>query len=403
MPVYEYSAYDTGGRSRTGIIDADSERAARHKLRGQGLFAFALRETDARSRPGRGRLVFSRVKKEEIFAFTRQLATLLEAGIPLVTALEALQQQNTAAGLRTVLVDLKEVVREGGSFSSALARHSSLFSPVYINMVRAAEASGTLGLVLERLADLGEQQLLLAGRVKAALVYPLFMTVIGTLILFALLVFVVPGITEMFVEMQAALPRPTVILMAVSDALRRIWWLLAIIPVAGLLAGRILLRRPAGRRKLDTLLLRLPLFGAIVRRLVLARFARTAGGLLQSGVSLPHSLRIVRNVVNNAPVAAAIDHAIEEVERGRGLAAALADSPWFPAMVIQMLAAGEKSGGLDTMLLKVAKTCEQESETRITALTALLEPVMILVMGGVVGFIVLAILLPVFEMQQLIR
>ncbi len=401
MPVFEYAAYDAAGRKRTGIVDAESDRAARQKLRGQELFAYELRP--ARKSAGRRWRLTGRVSREEVWSFTRQLATLIEAGIPLAVALDTVQRQPQSPQLHAVIADLKERVREGDSFSAALAAHPTLFSPVYVNMARAAEASGALGTVLERLADLGERQQQIAGRLIAACVYPLFMAVIGTLILVALLCFVVPDITAMFTEMHAVLPWPTRLLMAVSDAVRRVWYVGLLVPVILAGAWRWARHRPGFRRWFDELLLRLPVVGPLLRQLVLARFARTAAGLLASGVGLPHCLRIVRNIVNNAVVAAAVDRATTAVEEGGSLAAALEAEPWFPPMLVQMIAAGEQGGRLDGMLAKAAAAYERSAETRITAVTALFEPVMIVVMGGIVGFIVLAILLPIFEMQQLIR
>lgn len=402
MSVYHYSAYNRSGKTINGVIDSESLTAARQKLRGQGMFPISIEEGSGERR----RLAlpsFSKVGAEDVYGFTRQLATLLGAGIPLVEALASLQRQITNATFQTVVANLKETVREGASFTRALKKYPAIFSPVYANMVQAGEASGALDLVLERLADFGEQQQILGHRVRAALIYPIFMTVIGSLILFGLLAFVVPGITEMFTEMNTALPWPTVALIGVSQLLARGWWLVAALLIGAIVAVRLALRQARGREVWDQLRLSLPIIGPLGQRLALARFARTTGGLLQSGVSLLQVLTIVRNIVNCAPIALAIDQAAEKVQHGRSLSEALAQSPWFPPMVLQMLSAGEQSGTLDRMCDKIATAYERETETKITALTALLEPVMILIMGLAVGFIVIAILLPIFGMQQLIR
>ncbi len=401
MPVFEYAAYDDAGRRRAGIIDADSEQAARERLRGQGLFAYELRP--GRPAAGRSWLRYERVRREEVWIVTRQLATLVEAGVPLAAALETVQRQPLSPRLHRVVAEVKERVRQGESFSDALAAHPRLFSPVFINMARVAEASGALGPVLERLADLGERQQEVSGKLLAAAVYPLFMAVIGTAILMALLAFVVPDITAMFVEMHASLPWPTRALMAVSDVVRRFWPVMLAAPAALFLAWRWARHRPGFRLWSDALLLRLPVVGPLARQLLLARFARTAAGLLASGVALPQCLRIVRNIGNNAAVADALDRAVRAVEEGGSLAAALDAEPWFPPMLVQLIAAGEQGGRLAPMLAKAADAYERGVETRLAALTALFEPAMIVLMGGVVGFIVLAILLPIFEMQRFIR
>jgi len=402
MPVFEYTAYDDAGRRRTGIVDADSLRAARDKLRGRNLFVYDLRPAAAadRDRPWRG---WRRVRREEVWAVTRQLATLVDAGIPLAAALETVQRQPLSPRLRQVMAEIKERVREGESFSAALAAHPRLFSPVYVNMARVAEASGALGPVLERLADLGERQQQLGGRLLAAAVYPLFMAVIGAGILVALLTVVVPDITAMFVEMHAALPWPTRAFMAASETLRRFWPSIVSLPLLAAFSWRWGRRRPGFRRRTDGLLLRLPVLGPLAHQILLARLARTAAGLLASGVGLPQCLRIVRNIGNNAAMADSLDRAAQAVEEGGALAAALDAEPWFPPMLVQMIAAGERGGRLASMLAKAADAYERGVETRLTALTALFEPVMIVLMGGIVGFIVLAILLPIFEMQRFIR
>ncbi|MEW6427692.1 MAG: type II secretion system F family protein [Thermodesulfobacteriota bacterium] len=406
MPVYHYTAYTAAGRQTTGIVDAESGRAALQKLRGLGVYPLSIeerRDEDAAGGSAAMHFFSSRPSRDEVHGATRQLATLLGAGIPLVAALQGLQQQKLSHAFRPVLARIKEIVREGKPFSLALSSYPRIFSEVYVSMVRAAEASGSLDVVLERLADLGEHQQLVRNRVLAALIYPIFMTVIGTCILLGLLMYVVPGVTEMFAEMGHALPWPTVFLIRLSGFAQRWWWLLPLIVLTSILAVSYLRRLPAGRMMLDRMVLAMPVVGGLRQGLALGRFARTAAGLLESGVPLLQVLRISRNVVAAAPIAAALDAAALEVENGRKLSASLAGSRWFPPMVIQMLAAGEKSGTLDRMFEKIARAYEQRSEAKVTALTSLLEPVMILGMGLVVGFIVMAILLPIFDMQQLIR
>jgi general secretion pathway protein F len=407
MPVYEYTALDRAGKNIAGIIDADSTVAARQKLRASGKFPVDVRETTATARTdaaGRSSLpsIFNRVSADDIHAMTRQLATLLNAGIPLMGALDALMEQSTSPPLKRIIAQIKESVNEGNSLTVSLSRHPKLFSNIYINMVRAGEASGSLDVVLERLAEFGEHQQALQGRFKAAMVYPIFMAIIGAGVLFFLLSFVVPNLTRIFTEMKQVLPLPTTILIWFSDFMRFYWWVIVLCIVAVILGIRKAVKTTKGRYIWDSLKLRLPVIGQINRKIALSRFGRTLGSLLQSGVPLITSLQIVRNIVNNVLIGDVIDDAMGDIQAGKSLNIALSRSAWFPPVFRQMISVGEQSGDLEGMLQKIAEAYEREVETRITGMTALIEPVMILLMALVVGFIVISILLPIFEMNQMI-
>jgi general secretion pathway protein F len=331
------------------------------------------------------------------------LATLLGAGVPLVASLEGLVSQITNPVLKKIMAEIKESVNEGNSLAFALADYPRVFSSVYINMVRAGEASGSLDVVLDRLADLGEHQHALRGRFKAALAYPVFMFFVGSLVLFFLVTFVIPKITPVFEEMHQTLPVLTVLLINVSDFLKSFWWAILIAGVIGAVVLGQLKKTPRGQYMWDEAKLRMPILGPINRKIALARFARTLGSLLQGGVPLISALQIVRNVVNNVLIADVIDVAVEEIQAGKDLASPLGQSRWFPSIVIQMIAVGEQSGELEPMLGKVADTYERDVAAQIMAMTSMLEPVMILIMGLIVLFIVISILLPIFEMNQMIR
>lgn len=407
MPVYEYTALDRAGKNVAGIIDADSTVAARQKLRASGKYPVEVRETEARIKPpGAAGIalpsLFNRVKPDDVHGLTRQLATLLNAGIPLVGALDALMEQTISPPLKKIIAQVKESVNEGNTLTNALKKHPKLFSGIYINMVRAGEASGSLDVVLERLAEFGEHQQALKGRFQAALVYPLFMAVIGAGVLFFLLSFVVPNLTRIFTEMKQVLPLPTTILIGFSSFMRSYWWLILLLIIAVLLGVKEFIKRTRGRFIWDGIKLRAPLFGQINRKIALARFGRTLGSLLQSGVPLITSLQIVRNIVNNVLIGEVIDDIMEDVQAGKSLNFALGRSAWFPPVFRQMVAVGEQSGDLEAMLHKIADAYEREVETRITGMTALIEPVMILFMAAIVGFIVISILLPIFEMNQMV-
>ncbi|MBW2111683.1 MAG: type II secretion system inner membrane protein GspF [Deltaproteobacteria bacterium] len=408
MPVYEYRALDRAGKSKNGIVDAESPVAARQKLRGSGVFPVELKESSsspeqaAQDRPPISTL-FKRVRPAELAVATRQLAILLGAGITLVASLDAMISQVPNPLLKKILAQIKESVNEGNSLASSLAKHPKIFSQIYVNMVRAGEESGSLDLVLYRLSELTEHQQALRGRLKAALIYPLFMLLIGALVLFFLITFIVPNITKIFDEMHQVLPLPTLILIGTSGFLKSFWWLVLGGLGFGALVMRRLIRTPKGRHIWDRFKLVMPVVGPINTRTAMARFSRTLGSLLQNGVPLLTALGIVKNIVSNTLMAQAIDTSMADIQSGKALSASLSRSKWFPPLAIQMISAGEQSGEIEAMLNKIAEIYEGEVESQVLAITSLLEPVMILFMGLTVGFIVISILLPIFEMNQMIR
>ena len=408
MPVYEFTALDSSGKKTRGILDADSQTAARQKIRAQGNYPVEIKETTARKKTQKTSSALSfhigkKINAQEIHVSTRQLATLLEAGIPLIQALDGLIEQTNNRYLKKSIAQIKDAVNEGNSFTAALEEHPRLFSKIYINMVRAGEASGSLDVVLERLAEFGENQAALHSRVKAALLYPIFMAFVGIAVLVLLITFIVPSITSVFEGTQQALPWPTILLIGTSSLLQKYWWLLLLI-MTGILSGiTAFLRRPEGKKMWDTCKLSLPGLRDLNIKIASARFGRTLASLLSSGVPLTASLQIVKNIVNNSVLAEIIEQAEKELEKGKSLSHIFKDSSYFPPMLVQMIAVGEQSGALEKMLEKAADSYEKEVEAKILALTSMIEPVMILVMGVAVSFIVISILLPIFEMNQLIR
>lgn len=406
MAVFEYRALDAKGRKQKGIIDANSEAQARTKLRSMGKYpvSIALTSMERSKTEGQGKSLnlFRRVKSEEVSLMTRQLATLLGAGIPLVQALDSLMAQTRNSMLKKVIAQIKGAVNEGNSLTNALGEHPKIFSSVFINMVRAGEASGTLDIVLERLADFSEKKDELQGRFRAALVYPIFMGVIGSGILFILITYIVPNITQVFAEMNKVLPLPTLFLIALSDILKNYWWVVLMI-IGVIVAGlRFIISKPSGKRVWDYVKLKALILGPVQQKVILARFSSTLGSLLESGVGLMMSMQIVQALVDNVHISKVIDEAMEQIRKGQSMTVALSSSEWFPPMFIQMIAVGEQSGNLEAMLKKVAKAYEREVETAILGMTALIEPLMIVAMGLAVGFIVLSILLPIFEMNQMV-
>jgi general secretion pathway protein F len=409
MPVYEYTALDSTGKQFKGIIDAASAIAARQKLRDTNFFPVELKESAAGNKTENlaGKSVVSilrRIGPNETSVMTLQLSTLLNAGLPLIPSLSVLVNQTQNPELKQTLAQIRSEVNEGKSLSQSLTAFPKVFPSYFVNMVRAGEASGKMDIVLERLADFSEKQQALKLRIISALTYPVFMVAIGTIVIFFLLAFVVPNITKVFDEMHQDLPVATIVLIFMSKFLQSFWWLLAAALAGG--GGALhyfFTKTDKGRYVWDTLKLKLPLFGTVNQKLAVARFSRTLGTLLQSGVPLLTALDIVKNIVNNRIIADAIQTAGEEVREGQSLSAPLARSRLFPPIATEMIAIGEQSGNLEPMLYRIADSYEKEVESSVAMMTSVLEPVMILTLGVVVGFIVISVLLPIFEMNQLVK
>jgi general secretion pathway protein F len=405
MPVYEYKGVTVQGKKVSGVQDGEGLKAVRTKLKKEGVVVLEIREGGGLRARGSREIRFGsrRVRLGDLANATRQLSTLLSSGLPLMDALTVLVEQEEAAGLKSALSSVRDAVREGSSLADALKANPKAFSQLYMNMVSAGEASGTLEITLDRLADFLDEQVRFRGRFAAALAYPALMTVIGVGVLFFLFAFVMPRVVGMFEDMRQQLPFITLALLWVVKFLSTLWW--AILIVAG--GAAYYLRRyfstVAGKAWLDANLLRLPVFGSLIRMIAVSRFTRTLGTLLQSGVPALTALDIVRSVVGNTVLAEAIQKARENVREGEPIADPLRRSGLFPPVVVQMVAVGEKSGELEKMLLKISDSFDRTVETRITALMSLLEPVIILVMGLVVGFIVVAILLPILQMSTGVR
>jgi len=407
MPVFDYQALDAKGKTVSGIIDADGAQAARQKIRDMGNFPVNIKEvtegesSEKRHAPSLQGL-FSRVTPAQVSLWTRQLATLTGAGFPLVSALTTLVSQTKTQGFTKIAARIKDSIVEGNSFASALTLYPSIFSQIYINMVRAGETSGTLEIVLQRLADIMEKQQELKSRIQTAMAYPILMTAVGALVLFFLMTFVVPNITTIFEDMNQALPTPTRFLIAASDLFKKYWWTLAIILAGALVAMKAFRKTDRGLAVTDRLLLAAPVIGPMLKKIAAARFARTLGSLLENGVTMLPALEIVKNITGNVIISDLIAKASEEVEKGQGLGVSLAADDVFPDLAVQMVQVGEQSGELEPMLYKIADVYENEVQASIMSMMAMLEPVMILAMAVVVLFIVLSICLPIFEMNQLV-
>jgi general secretion pathway protein F len=407
MAVYEYKALDTSGKSVSGIIDADTAKEARQKLRMQNLYTTGVVEAEeavALTSEVRAAKVLRRIKKKDITTATRQLATLLRSGMPLVQSLSAIIEQLEGEGhpLQKPMLEIRENVNSGASFADALAEHPKLFSVLYIGMVRAGESAGALETILQRMAEYLEKSEKQRNRIRSIMVYPLVMLFVGGAVLVFLMTYVVPTLTRLFLEMGRDLPLPTQILIGVSSFMKsyKILFVLAGL-VAAIIALKRYIRKEKGRFAYDSFRLKLPVVGTLVRKSCMVRFARTLGTLVAGGVPLLQALEIVRNVVGNVVIGKVLDEAKDNIARGQTISDPLKSSGQFPPIVTHMIAVGEASGNLEEMLFNVADAYEDEVESSINGLTALLQPLIIVVMGVIVGFIVISILLPIFDMNQL--
>jgi general secretion pathway protein F len=409
MPVYAYKGLTAQGRTVTGVLDADSPTSARVSLRRSGIFPTILDEET--TRPTREAIhtgtesprLFERVPVQELALFTRQLATLISAGLPLVECLETLGEQVERAALKRVLAHVRQQVREGSSLADALQAHPRVFSSIYVNMIRSGEASGALATVLSRLAEYTEGQARLLRTVQAALTYPVLMVIVASAILVFLLAYVVPQVLQIFRDTGQQLPLATQALVLISSFLSDHWWELSALGAGGLLGFSRILRTDKGRAWWDRQVLRLPWVGRLVQRLNVARVSRTLGTLLASGVPILTALDIVTQLVSNTRLRRALADARLSVQEGENLAVPLKRSGVFPGLFVQMVTVGERSGQLEPMLQRAAEAYDEEIATALSRLTSILEPLTILVMGGVVLFIVLAILLPIFQLNQLVH
>ncbi len=408
MGVYAFRGIEAAsGKAVKGYRDADSQKALRALLRREGILltsASEEAEQDARQKREIDLLAFlKRPTTSDVAVMTRQLATLVRAGIPLVESISALVEQTEKEALIKVLSAIREDLREGTAFAKALSQHPKVFPTLYVNMVAAGEASGTLEAVLERLADFMEDQARLKGKVTSALAYPVLMTIIAGVLVGVLMVAVVPKVTSIFANLGQELPWYTSLLIFVSDNLAAYWWLLLLAIAAGIYFFRRWVATPEGRLKWDTLMLRLPLFGRLNLLVAIARFSRTLSTLLASGVPLLTAMDIVKNVLENRLLENVVRTATASIREGESIAEPLRRSGHFPPMVTHMIAVGEKTGQLEEMLENVSRAYEADVETKVTTLTSLLEPLVIVVMGGMVGFIAMAILMPLVQMNNLVE
>lgn len=403
MPLYDYKALSATGKKVTGIVEAENVKAGRVKLKKQGLMVTDMTEkTAARpSQSGGVPFIGNRVSASDLAMLTRQLASLVKANIPLVEALSALVEQMEKPALKVVIATVRQDVNEGLSLAKALAKHPKVFDNIYINMIEAGESSGTLGLILIRLADLREAQMRLRGKVISGMTYPALMMTVAVVLLLGLFTFVIPKLAKIFEGMNKEMPVMTQFLIDFSGILIEWWWLFLGAFAFTTYTFFNFIRSKNGKPKWDRFVLRTPLFGPLVRMIAITRFASTMATLLSSGVPILTAMSIARNLVGSEPIAAAIATARENITEGQSIAEPLKRSGEFPPVIIHMIAIGEKTGELPSMLQNVANNYEDQINSRIEGMTALLEPGMIIFMGLTVGFIVYAIFVPLMNVSDL--
>lgn len=405
MPVYEYKGLDKAGKTVKGIQDAESQAVLRQMLQSRGVYVTDIYEGKgggAARRDGEVdlRQMLERVGLRDIAVLTRQLATLTKAGIPLVESLNALSDQVEKDELKRVISDIRQKVNEGSSLARSMGDHPKHFSNLYVNMVKAGESSGNLDVVLERLTEFLEAQIELRGKIIGAMVYPIIMMVVGLAIMSLLFIFVIPKVTAIFKDQGEALPWITQLLIGTSNLFAN-WWFIIFPLIGGAIYAFLQWKStPEGKDAWDRWVLKVPVVGSLVRMIAIARFARTLGTLLNSGVPLLTALDIVKNILGNTRLVEVVEDARVNIREGESIAQPLKRSGEFPPLVTHMIAIGERSGQLEEMLDNVAVAYNQQVDMRIQALTTLLEPLMIVGMGIGVAVIVFAVMLPILQLNQ---
>lgn len=407
MATFACTVRDARGQQVVKNIEADSLAAARAKLREQGLFPIDIKEKQGGggSFQGLSKMMarFQKVKLKEMVIFTRQFATMINSGVALLRALNIMVEQAQSDAFKNIIGSVRDGVEEGRSLSECMADHPKVFSKLYVSMVAAGEIGGVLDEVLNRLATFMEANARLIGQLKAAMTYPAVVSVIAGGIFIFLLSFVLPIFKEMFDSMNVSLPAFTQMLINMSNFVRGYWYIL-IIGSAGSIYGFItFIKTPFGRSWFDNVMLKAPVFGNIIRKVAVARFTRTLGTLLRSGVPLMTALEITQDTAGNVHIAAGIAKVREAVSEGEGMTKPLEQTKLFPPMVTQMIAIGEESGNVDAMLSKVADFYDEEVEQAVKALTSLLEPMMMVLIGGMVGSMIIGMYLPMFSVISAIQ
>jgi type IV pilus assembly protein PilC len=402
--TFQYSVRDRAGKLVTGKIDADSPAAVAQKLKSMGYAPVSISASNAGMKremalPKLG----AKVKLKDLAVFSRQFATMINSGLSLLRSLSILEEQTQSKELAKTLTVVRQDVETGQSLSVALGRHPEVFPPLMVNMTRAGEVGGFLDSVMLQIAENYESEVKLRGKVKAAMTYPVVVFVIAILAVVGMLLFIVPVFAKMFGELGGELPAPTKVLITLSDFLKTFAPLLLIAAVAGFITWNRIKHKPKVRAFVDPLKLKTPVFGSLFQKIALARFARNLGTMLHSGVPILQSLDIVADTTGNVVVGNAVRAVQDSVRQGESITAPLAEHSVFPPMVVQMMAVGEDTGALDSMLHKISDFYDQEVESTTESLTSLIEPLMIAFLGGIVGAMIIALYMPIFKVFDLIN
>lgn len=404
MAIYNYKGLDKSGSEVKGTVNSEGLAAAKTRVRGMGIMLTEISEQTSGSMKKNANFSFGNsVSIDDLSLMTRQLATLLRAKIQVVEAFTALVDQTDNPNLKITLSEIRQKVNEGSSLAKALADYPKIFDNVYVNMVDAGETSGTLEVVLLKLADFTEGQLKLRNKIKSAMTYPVVMMGAGGAMIGIIFIFVIPKITKIFVSMKKALPLQTEICIWISNFLINYWWLLIIGGVLGWQSFKKWKETPAGRAKFDAAVLKMPVVSEIVTMINVSRFCSTLATLLQSGVPILVAMKIVSNLVSNVHMKKAIEDSRQSVSEGASLTGPLIRSELFPSMVTHMIKLGEKSGELEPMLQIVAENYEDQVNTKLSGLTSVLEPIMMVMMGLVVAFIIFSVVVPLIDLNNVSR
>lgn len=405
MPIFQYEAI-AKGKNIKGTIDADTARDAREKLRRQEVRVTTMERIEASKRAVSGQKsnalkLERKISARNLAIFTRQLSTLLSSGIHLAEALTALIEQVEEKRTQMTLRDVREKVVSGGNLADAMSYHPMIFSDLYVNMVRAGEAGGNLDEVLTRLADFLQKQASLRGKISAAMTYPAIMIFVGLGVIIFLMSYVVPKITTILLKRKQALPAPTEILMFVSDVFKEYWWVMLIVFLIGLINLRVFISTEKGRHAFDIFMLRVPFIGTLFKKQAISRFTITLSALLKSGLPALEALNITSKVVNNTVLTKVIERVAERIVEGTDISTPLKQSKLFPPMVAYMIAVGEQTGQLEDILDRIAETYDEEIDLAVQRMTSAIEPAIIVFLAVVVGFIVMAVLLPLLQFNKM--
>jgi general secretion pathway protein F len=403
VPIFDYKGVAASGKNEKGTVEAENLKAARLKLKKQRILVTQITEKTAATQARSGGIPFigNRIGLAEVTNFTRQLASLVRANIPLVEALTATMEQSEKEKVKFVIEQVRSAVNEGSSFARALAQHPKVFDNIYINMVEAGESSGTLGVVLVKLADLKEAQTRLRAKVVSGATYPVLMMGFSIILVLGIFAFVIPKLTKIFVSMGKEMPLQTKILMWISDVILNYWFILGPVAFVSYLLFRSYIKSARGLPRWDRFKLTAPVVGKLTRMIALTRFSSTMGTLLTSGVPILSSMAIARNLVGNVHIANAIETARTNITEGQSIADPLKRSGEFPPLVIHMISIGEKTGELPNMLQNIAENYEEQVNVQIERMTGLLEPIMIIGMGLFVGVVVMSIFMPLMEITNI--